>query len=101
MTDFCSQDENAYSKKNTKTIGGAPPASSFSVFVDEPQQKQAKCTTKPSTKALETRPALLETVTALPAPQPSRVPLSSVPAVPAADSPDIICLEDSSTIGKH
>lgn len=94
-TDFCSQDENAYSKKNTKTLGGAPQAGSFSVFVDEPQQKQAKCTTKPATKALETRPALLETVTTLPAPQPSRVPLS---AVPAADSPDIICLEDSSTI---
>ena len=95
-TDLCSQDENAYSRKNAKTFGGAPQTSSFSVFVDEPQQKQAKCSIKPATKLPETRPALVETVTAVPAPQSARVP-----TVPAAECPEIICLEDSSIIGNH
>lgn len=91
-TDTCSQDENAYSRKNTKSLGGAPQVSSFTVFVDEPQEKQAKCSRKPAKPLQEAEPALIESVTAVPAA--ARAPLSVVPT-----EASVISLEDSATIG--
>ena len=89
--EVCGQDENAYSKKNTKTFGSMPASGTFSVFVDEPKEKKV-ATSKP-TKPLESRTALTDAITAVP---PTRAPLSAV----STDCPEIICLEDSSVIGK-